>query len=118
MNIKAYSIWVTHERTNPDLCNIQPPFYILGAHLHVTEAFNSDGTDNISVGYDADTDSVFTNTTCNTTGVKSPTMGSDNGYNGTARNYEVYYTASGSEPSTGRALVILEVLHPLLDEPA
>lgn len=84
--------------------------YLAAAHVHVTEAFNSDGTDTLTVGYDADPDAFVTSVDVSTTGVKSVTLGALSGYNGTARAVEAYYVNSGTEPTTGKALVILEIL--------
>lgn len=85
-----------------------PGSYFVRAHCHVTQAFNSDGTDEITVGYDADTDAFITAIDVSSTGVKSVTLGALNGYNGTARSVEAYYVNGGSEPSQGKALIILE----------
>jgi len=109
MNMGILQSWVTSGTQNPTLGVLQAGSYVKEAFLHVTEAFNSSGTDNISVGYDADTDAFVTNVDVSTTGVKSLTLGALNGYNGTARKVEAYYVNGGTEPSAGKALVILEI---------
>ena len=100
--------WVTSSTQNPTLGILQPGSYVYSVRMHVTQAFNSDGTDNISVGYDGTTNAYCTNTDVSTTGVKTPTLGSGIGYDSTARTVEAYYTNGGSEPSAGKALVIVE----------
>lgn len=88
---------------------LRPGTYFVRAQVHVTVAFNSDGTDNITVGYDADTDAFITSLDVSTTGVKTASLGTLNGYNGTARTVEAYYTAGGSAATAGKAIVILEI---------
>lgn len=97
-----------HKTQNPGMGTLPAFSYVLRGHIHVTEAFNSDGTDNISVGYDADTDAFITATNVSTTGVKSVMLGTLAGYNAAARNVEAYYVNGGTEPSTGKATVVLE----------
>ncbi len=101
--------WVTKDSQNPTLGMLQAGSYFVRAHVHVTEAFNSGGTDLLEVGYDADTDACITSVDVSTTGVKSVTLGALNGYNATARKIEAYYANGGSEPTTGKAIVILEI---------
>lgn len=101
--------WVTSSSQNPTLGTMPAGSYFVRAHCHVTEAFNSDGTDTLTVGYDTDTDAFVTSIDVSSTGVKSVTLGVLNGYNGTARAVEAYYVNGGSEPSEGKALVILEI---------
>lgn len=100
--------WVTKDVQNPVLGTLPAGSYVYGAHVHVTVAFNSDANDTLTAGYDADTDAIFTSIDVSTTGVKSVTLGALSGYNATARNLEAYYVNSGTEPTTGKALVIIE----------
>lgn len=102
------AVWVTKDAQNPVLGILPANSYVYGAHVHVTQAFNSDGTDTLTVGYDADTDALVTSIDVSSTGIKSVTLGALNGYNSVARNVEAYYVNSGTEPTTGKALVILE----------
>lgn len=101
--------WVTKNSQNPALGILQPNTYFVRAHVHVTEAFNSDGSDTLTVGYDTDSDAFITSVDVSTTGIKSVTLGALAGYNSTARKVEAYYVNGGSEPTTGKALVILEL---------
>jgi hypothetical protein len=82
--------------------------YVVRVHLHVTVAFTSDGTDNISVGYSGTLAAYATNTDSSSTGVKTVTLGANIGYQTTAREVIATYTNGGSEPGAGRGLVILE----------
>lgn len=76
--------------------------------MHVTQAFNSSGTDNISVGYSGTTNAYCTNTDVSTTGVKSPTAGAGVGYQTTARAVNAYYTPGVADQTTGKCLVIVK----------
>lgn len=105
---KALVAWVADSATNPSLGTLPADSYVSAVHLDVTEAFDSDGTDAITVGYDADPDAFATAVDVSTTGVKSVTLGAEAGYVGAARAAEAYYTAGGSAPTTGKALVLLE----------
>lgn len=78
------------------------------AHCHVTEAFNSGGTDTIVVGSDANDDAIVTSIDVSTTGIKTCTLGSSAGFNGSAQQIKIVYSNSGSEPTTGAALFLFE----------
>ena len=82
--------------------------YILNVHVHVVEAFNSDAADTLTVGWTADTDALVTALDVSTTGVKSPTLGANNGYNSSEQEVNAYYTAGGSAATTGKAIVLVE----------
>jgi len=101
--------WITHSRTTVDLGAIAADMYILRASCHVTEAFNSDGTDTITVGTVADTDAYITSIDSSSTGIKTATLGVKAGYNSTAAQIKIYYVAGGSSPTTGKALIIIEL---------
>lgn len=101
--------WVTSNSQSPVLGTLQVGTYLVRAHVHVLQGFNSDGTDTLTVGYDDDTDAAVTSVDVSSTGVKSVTLGALEGYNATARTLKAYYGNSGTEPSQGKALVILEI---------
>lgn len=101
------SVWVTFGSQNPSFGNLPVGAYVYDVDIHVTQAFNSDGTDNISVGYTGTTNAFATNTDVSTTGVKSVTLGSSIGYQSVSHEILAYYTNGGTEPTTGKALVIL-----------
>lgn len=100
--------WVTSGRQTVDHGALPADTYIMRAHVHVTEAFNGSGTDNITVGSDADPDAIMTSVDVSTTGIKSVTLGVNAGYNGNAQPLKLFYVNGGGEPTTGAALVILE----------
>ncbi len=102
------SAWVADDAQNPSLGSLLLYNYVKAVHVHVTEAFDSDGTDLLTVGYDADPDAFATSIDVSTTGVKTVTLGALAGYNGTTRAVEAYYVNGGSEPTAGKALVTLE----------
>jgi hypothetical protein len=103
-----FHAWVADSATTVFMGVLPQDSYVLGVHLHVTEAFDSDGADNINVGWASDTDAIFTATDVSTTGVKSPTLGANNGYNSTEQTMNAYYVAGGSAATAGKALVIVE----------
>ncbi|MEO5366367.1 MAG: hypothetical protein H7831_08440 [Magnetococcus sp. WYHC-3] len=102
--------WVTYARTSVSLGTMPTDRYLSRAFMHVTQAFNSDGTDLVQVGYTGDADAYATATDVSSTGVKSVTLGTLAGYNGTAHPVEITYTAGGSTPTTGKAYACLEFL--------
>lgn len=108
--ISRLQAYVTSSQQNPTLGTLPPNSYVLRAHLHVITNFDSDGTDNIQCGYDADQDFIFANIDVSSTGVKSVTLGSGAGYNSVARKIEGYYTNGGTEPSQGNAFILIEYM--------
>lgn len=101
--------WVTHSRQTVDLGAIPTDTYVMRAHCHVTEAFNSNGTDTVTVGTDADPDAFVTSIDVSTTGIKSCTLGARAGY-GSSSPLKIFYANGGSEATTGAALIILETI--------
>lgn len=104
------SAWITKGRQTVDLQALPADTYIMRVHCHVTQAFNSDGTDTIVVGSDADPDSIATSIDCSTTGIKSVTLGVNAGFNASAQQIKIVYSNGGSEPSTGAALFLFETV--------
>jgi hypothetical protein len=103
--------WVRHEDQNPTLGAIPANSVVLNVRVWVEEAFNSDGTDLLTVGYDADTDAYVTSLDVKSAGVQAPTMGASVGkVDATERQVEAYYVNGGTEPSTGKAHVIVEYM--------
>lgn len=102
------TMWVTYGRQTVNLGILPADTYILRAHVHVTEAFNSGGTDTVTVGNDVDPDAIVTSVDVSTTGIKSVTLGVNAGYNGSAQPLKIFYSNGGGEPTTGAALVIIE----------
>lgn len=82
--------------------------YVVRVHVHCTVAFNSDGTDNVTMGYTGTTNAYATSTDVSTTGIKAPTLGAGAGFDGTAREVNAYYVNGGTEASAGKALCIIE----------
>lgn len=104
-----FKAWVTSGRQSVLMGTAEKPFYFVAAYVHVTEAFNSDGTDTIIIGDDGDDDGFITSLDVSTTGVKSVTLGAFNGYNSSSRNIRIAYSNGGSEPTTGKAFVMIDV---------
>lgn len=102
--------WVTHSRQTVDLGSLPADTYIMRAHVHCVEAFNSSGTDTITVGSDADPDAIVTSVDVSSTGIKTVTLGVNAGYNSNAQPLKIFYSNGGTEPGTGAALIILETV--------
>lgn len=100
--------WITKGRQTVDLGSLPADTYIIRAHCHVTQAFNSDGTDTVVVGSDANPDSIVESVDVSTTGIKTLTLGVNAGYNSGAQQIKIVYSNGGSEPSTGAALFLFE----------
>ena len=103
------SLWISHGGQSRDMGILKTGSYYINGHVHVTEAFNSDGSDTLIVGYSGDTDAFIESIDTSSTGIKSVTVGAAKGYNSTARTITATYTAGGSAPTAGKALVILEI---------
>ena len=105
--------WAANDVQNPSLTNETGsnnlPVGVLAEIpiLDVTEAFNSDGTDLLTVGYDADSDAFGLSADVSSTGPKNMAAGTLEGYVATVRAVEAYYVNGGTEPSNGKALVDL-----------
>ncbi len=102
--------WVTPTVQNPTLGDLPPGAYALRVHCHVIIAFDSSGTDQITVGWDAGVSALATAIDVSTTGIKTVTLGVSAGYRatGAGKSIEAYYTAGGGAPTVGRALIIVE----------
>jgi hypothetical protein len=100
--------WAADTAQNPALGTLPAHSYVLRVHVQVTEAFDSDGTDELTVGYDADPDAYATTIDVSTTGSKTVTLGAGAGYDATSRSVKAYYTNGGTEPTTGAALILVE----------
>jgi len=106
--IERLAAWVADDKQTADMGKLPANTNVVNVRIQVTENFNGSGSDLISVGYSGAATAFATTTDVSTTGIKSVTLGSSAGYNGTARDVQAYYTNGGGEPSTGKALVILE----------
>lgn len=103
------SVWVTASNTNPAIFTLPVNAYVTAVRVDVTEAFDSDGTDQITVGYDAAKTFLAAAVDVSSTGNKTVTLGSGaQVFNATARAIEAYYTAGGSDPTVGKGLVVVE----------
>ena len=100
--------WVTSSNATVPMGILPINSYVVRVQLHATQAFNSDGTDNISVGITGTTNKFATATDVSTTGVKTVTLGSGVGFQTSAQAVNAYYVNGGSAPTTGKAIVIIE----------
>lgn len=100
--------WVADDRATALLGTLPPFSYVVGLHVQVTEAFNSDGTDFLTIGWDADPNALMDDLDVSATGVLAPVLLSVG--TGAEKDIKAYYTAGGSAATTGKAIVILEYI--------
>lgn len=106
--VQQLHVWVADDAQNPAMGTLPANSYVLRVHCYVAEAFNSDGADQLTLGYDADPDAFATTIDVSTTGSKTVTLGVEAGYGASSRDVEAYYTNGGTEPTAGKALLLLE----------
>jgi len=106
--MESVSAWVADNVQTGRFPTLPAYIVVTNVRVHVTQAFNSDGTNQLTVGYSGTASAYATAVDVSTTGWKTVTLGSGVGYSGTARAAEVYFTNGGTEPSTGKALVVIE----------
>lgn len=110
------TVAVTSASQNPLFSFMPAGVVVTNVTIEVTEAFNSSGTDLLSVGDDGGgganntyyaSDGAGAGIDVSTTGVKSPTLTNMNLYQTSSRRIEAYYVNGGGEPTTGKAIVTL-----------
>ena len=106
--------WVKHDAQNPAVATIPAGSYIKSISLFTKEVWNADGTDLLTVGYDAVVNSLVTSFDLAAGGLGwqdlSANMGVEAGYMATARAIELYYTSSDlTNLTTGESCVVIEV---------
>lgn len=107
--MRHLSAWVTSSAQTVVLGFKPPNVYVKDVRIQVTQAFNSDGTDTISVGFAADHAGFAAATDVSSTGFKTPTLGGYAGYSpGNHGDIIAYYENGGTEPNQGKALVTFE----------
>ena len=107
----VYEGWVTHEAaTDTVTLGVVPTNYFVSqVFVWVQEAFNSDGADNLIIGYDADDNAYATTIDVSGTGVKSVTLGTSGRIvDATSRTIKAYYDDAGSDATTGEAHIYIE----------
>lgn len=109
LEIKYLAGWVRFDRQNPTLGYLSGRFAVTDVRIYVAEVFNSSGTDQIKVGFDADDDAYAPLVDVSSTGRATVTLGDYINYPDPTdkRKVEAYYVAGGSAPATGKALVMV-----------
>jgi len=102
------SAWVTKGSQTVTLGTLPIGAYVIRSSIHCTTAFDSDGTDNISIGYTGTTTAYATATQVGTTGLKTVTNGANIGYQSVSKVVSAYYTTNGSAPTVGKCICVLE----------
>lgn len=106
----SLSAWVTSGTPTATFGLLPEHCYVAGAHMNVTQAFNASGTNLISVGWDGTADAYAQDVDVSTTGIKSLLAGAWIGYQYYITTARAYYTYTGTAPTTGKAMVILDVM--------
>jgi hypothetical protein len=112
--MQSMSGWVKWNNQTVTLGTLPPYALVTRVTLSVADLpFDSDGTDLVSVGYDAGGEAYFAAATsvaaANT--LATPAPGSafhTHNYTGTPRTVKAYYNNGGSEPTQGEAFVCVE----------
>jgi hypothetical protein len=108
-DVRMMSAWVSVANQTVILGYKPQNVWVKDIQIQVTQAFNSSGTDTISVGFDADNTGFAAATDVSTTGFKTPTLGGYAGYSpGNHGFIKAYYVNGGGEPTTGKALVTFQ----------
>lgn len=103
--------WLAVSEQTLTLAALPEYFVVYAINVWVSEAFNSDGADEVTVGHDADVDAYMTSLDVSSTGVKSPTLGADAKKVESNKTVRAYYTAGGSTPTTGEVHVLVMLAH-------
>lgn len=106
--IQALRGTISDSNKTPSLGFLRNPRKILRIYVEVLEAFNSDGTDTLVIGYATDTDAYATSIDVSTTGVKVVTLGTGVSYDATPREVRATYAAGGTDPTAGAAVILIE----------
>lgn len=107
--VETISAVVAFDGTTRTIGTIPAYCVVLRVWVEVQEAFNSSGTDLVTVGYSGSASAYATAVDVSSTGVKAVTLGAGIGRSvGTARSAQAVYTPGGSAATTGKALVIIE----------
>jgi hypothetical protein len=101
--------WLFDDRQTVNLVSLIGAWQIHRVAVYVLEAFNSDGTDLVDVGYSGNEQTFTANVDVSTTGAKTITPGAGVGYPWHQDSIvSARYVNGGTEPTTGQALVTVE----------
>lgn len=106
--VQTISAWITKDRQTIYPGNFRVPRKILRIHVEVYEAFNSDGTDLLDIGYVGSASAYANDVVVSSTGIASVTLGAGVIFDPTNRELVLTYSNGGTEPTLGKALVIIE----------
>ena len=110
--------WALDDDQNPSLGTLPANAFVYRVDIWVEEAFNSDGTDNLTVGYDGGTSAyLVSGLNMETGGLREhvdeghaqagATLGT---VDATTRAVEAYYLNGGTEPTTGKVYIALHYI--------
>lgn len=108
--VQSLSAWITKDRQTVSLGSFRTPRDVLRVRVWREQAFNSDGSDLLDIGYVGSEDAYAANVDLAGTGLATVTLGSGVGFDDTSRELQATYTAGGSAPTTGKALIIIEFI--------
>jgi hypothetical protein len=101
--------WVTSSNQTVFMGILPANCYVKATGVQVTVAFNSSGTDNVTIGSDTLADAFGQAVDVSTTGFKTPALGGYAGYSPAVHGQiKAFYTNGGTEPSQGKAFCWLE----------
>lgn len=106
--VQSLSAFLSATKQTVSLGAFAVPRRVVRVHVEVTQAFNSDGTDQIRVGHRTDDDAYMALLDVSTTGIKTAVLGTGIGYDATPREILAEYVNGGSEPTTGKVVITLE----------
>ena len=111
LTISVLEGWVLDDAQNPTLGALPTNAVVINVDVWVHDAFDSDGTDLLTVGYDGAVDAYVTALDVSAPGVMTPGMGTSVGIvDATPRSVEAYYVNGGSEPTVGKAHIIVQYI--------
>ncbi len=110
--------WALDDDQNPTLGTLPANAFVYRVDIWVEEAFNSDGTDNLTVGYTGTTSAYLVSGLNMETGGLREHVDEGHGQAGatlgtvdsSSRSVEAYYLNGGSEPSTGKVYIALHYI--------
>lgn len=108
----AYEGWITHDAaTDTITIGVLPTnSIVMGVNIWTQEAFNSDGTDEVCVGFSGTAEAYGVDVDVSDTGVESVTLGaSAKVVDATSRIVQAYYhTSDATNLTTGEAHILVE----------
>lgn len=107
--IRVLAGWLSDDAQTVTLGTMPAQSIVVSAGVTVYEAFNSSGTDLVSIGHSGDNTAFASAIDVSTVGNKTVAVGTGMGYRDSALTINTYYVNGGGEPTTGKALVWVQI---------